>query len=80
MGTGQGNGKVNGQDRTSAALADVNRITAAIQRGINRALRQHKLDGRPIVVAGADGKPVWIKPEDIEVPGDPAARGSAAPG
>jgi hypothetical protein len=73
MGTDPGNGKVNGQDRTSAALADVNRITAAIQRGINRALRQHKLEGRPIVVAGPDGKPVWIQPEDIVVPDEPAA-------
>jgi hypothetical protein len=60
-------------ERISAALADVNRITAAIQRGINRALRQHKLEGRPIVVAGADGKPVWIQPEDIVVPDEPAA-------
>ena len=47
-------------------FADVELITRAVQEGVRRALRRHKLLRQPVVVM-KDGKITWIKPEDIPV-------------
>ena len=39
----------------------------ALAQAVRQALLQHKRDGNP-VVTWRDGKVVWIKPEEIEVP------------
>ena len=47
-------------------MADGKAIDRAINRGIRDALLQHKRAGNPIA-AWANGKVVWIKPQDIPV-------------
>jgi len=42
------------------------RITLALNRAVNEALRVHKLLGQS-VVTWRDGKVVWVAPEDIPV-------------
>jgi hypothetical protein len=46
-------------------------MLAALRRGAQAALRQHKLLGYPIAV-WQDGKVVWIPPEEIELDDEPA--------
>jgi hypothetical protein len=43
-----------------------NEIDKALQRGVKKALLQHKKEGNP-VVSWKDGKIVWIQPHDIPV-------------
>jgi hypothetical protein len=47
-------------------------IDNAMRRAAREALLQHKREGRPAVI-WRDGKVVWIQPEDIVVPDEPAA-------
>lgn len=52
-------------------LDDTARIEAALQRAVRDALRDHKRAGNPIAV-WRDGKVVWLEPEQIQVPLEPA--------
>lgn len=45
-------------------LSDVDAVTEAMNRGIRKAMREHKLMGRS-VVGYRDGKVVHIPPEEI---------------
>jgi hypothetical protein len=54
------------KDRITEALADKDKITQALTRGVHDALLKHKQAGNPVVV-WHDGKMVWLKPEDIPV-------------
>lgn len=47
-------------------------MEADIKRGVREAVRIHKLLGNP-VATWRDGKVVWIQPEDIVLPEEPAA-------
>lgn len=47
-------------------------ITAAIARGVRRAIQEHKRDGDPIVIY-EDGAIRTVAAEDIVVPDEPAA-------
>jgi hypothetical protein len=52
------------KDRITEALADKEKITQALTRGVREALLKHKQAGNPVVV-WRDGKMVWLKPEEI---------------
>jgi hypothetical protein len=39
----------------------------AMRKAVREAVLRHKLLGQPIAV-GRDGKVVWIRPEEIEIP------------
>jgi len=54
-----------------AILDDTARIEAALQRAVQSALRDHKRAGNPVAV-WRDGKVVWLGPEEIPVPLEPA--------
>lgn len=54
------------KDRITEALADKDKITQALTRGVHDALLKHKQAGNPIVV-WRDGKMVWLNPEEIPV-------------
>ncbi len=54
-------------------FADPARVQEALARGVEAALRRHKLLGQSIAV-WRDGKVVTVPPEDIVVPPDAAAR------
>jgi len=54
------------KDRITEALADKDKITQALTRGVHDALLKHKQAGNPVVV-WHDGKMVWLKPEEIPV-------------
>jgi hypothetical protein len=47
-------------------------ITAAIARGVRRAIQEHKRDGDPIVVC-EDGMIRTVSAEDIVIPDEPPA-------
>ena len=51
-----------GQDRISLLLADKEKITQALNKGVRDALLKHKQAGNP-VATWRDGKVVWIPPE-----------------
>lgn len=51
-----------GQDRISLLLADKEKITQALNKGVRDALLKHKQVGNP-VATWRDGKVVWIPPE-----------------
>ena len=55
------------RDRIAEALADPDRITEALAKGVREALIKHKQAGNPIVI-WRDGKIVTVKPEEITVP------------
>jgi len=42
-------------------------IDRAIRRGVREALLQHKRAGNPVAI-WQDGKVVWIRPEDLDLP------------
>jgi hypothetical protein len=52
-------------------LGDSERIERAVQRAVQEALRMHKRAGNPVAV-WRDGKVVWLAPEEIPVPLEPA--------
>jgi hypothetical protein len=52
-------------------LSSSERIEAAVQRAVDEALRQHKRAGNPVAV-WRDGQVVWLTPEEIPVPLEPA--------
>jgi hypothetical protein len=52
-------------------LGDSERIERAVQRAVQEALRMHKRAGNPVAV-WRDGKVVWLAPEEIPVPSEPA--------
>jgi hypothetical protein len=54
------------EDRSSAFLADPERVTEALARSIRTAMLQHKRAGNPILV-WRDGQIVWGPAEDISV-------------
>ena len=54
------------KDRITEALADKDKITQALTRGVHDALLKHTQAGNPVVV-WHDGKMVWLKPEEIPV-------------
>ena len=54
------------KDRISEALADPEKITQALIKGVREALLKHKQAGNPVVV-WKNGKIVWLKPEEIPV-------------
>jgi hypothetical protein len=54
-----------------AILDDTDRLEAALQRAVLGALRDHKRAGNPVAV-WRDGKVVWLPPEEIPVPLEPA--------
>ncbi|MFA6054743.1 MAG: hypothetical protein WC769_05140 [Thermodesulfovibrionales bacterium] len=54
------------KDRITEAIADKDKITQALTRGVHDALLKHKQAGNPVVV-WHDGKMVWLKPEEIPV-------------
>lgn len=54
------------RDRIDELLADKERIKAAVESAVRKAVLKHKQAGNPIC-GMKDGKLVWIKPEDIEV-------------
>jgi hypothetical protein len=56
-----------------ARVQDTPLMLAALRRGAQAALRQHKLLGYPIAV-WEDGKVVWIPPEEIELDEEPAGQ------
>lgn len=60
-------------DDPIARVQDTPLMLAALRRGAQAALRQHKLLGYPIVV-WEDGKVVWIPPEEIVLDDDPGAQ------
>lgn len=53
-------------DEISKFFKDPERVTAALQAGIQTALLRHKKMGNPICVS-RNGKIIWIPPEDILV-------------
>jgi hypothetical protein len=57
----------NGKPTVTELMRDTEGIDRAIRRGVQEALRIHKLLGHPIAVGRPDGSVEWIKPEDIEV-------------
>lgn len=52
-------------------LGDPDRIEGAVRAAVQEALRLHKRAGNPIAV-WRDGQVVWLAPEDIPVPLEPA--------
>jgi hypothetical protein len=54
------------KDRITEALADKEKITQALAKGVHDALLRHKQAGNPVVV-WQNGKMVWLKPEEIPV-------------
>jgi hypothetical protein len=52
-------------------LSDSDRIERALQRAVQEALRMHKRAGNPVAV-WRDGEVVWLAPEEIPVPLEPA--------
>lgn len=54
------------KDRITEALADKEKITQALAKGVYDALLRHKQAGNPVVV-WQNGKMVWLKPEEIPV-------------
>jgi len=55
----------NGKESISDIFNDGKRMDAAMRRGVQKALRMHKLLGYPVVSADKDGNPIWIPPEEI---------------
>ena len=54
------------RDKIEEALADREKLTAALTTGVREALKKHKQAGNPIVI-WLDGKMVWLKPEEINI-------------
>jgi len=54
------------RDRIEEALADKERVKAAVVSAVRAAVLKHKQAGNPIV-GMKDGEMVWIKPEEIEI-------------
>lgn len=54
------------RDRIDEALADKEKIMAAVAAAVREAVLKHKQAGNPIVVM-KDGKMVWLQPDEIEV-------------
>lgn len=52
-------------------LSNSDRIERAVQRAVQEALRQHKRAGNPVAV-WRSGQVVWLAPEEIPVPLEPA--------
>jgi hypothetical protein len=52
-------------------LSDSDRIERAVQRAVQEALRMHKRAGNRVAV-WRDGQVVWLTPEEIPVPLEPA--------
>jgi hypothetical protein len=46
-------------------------IDEALATAVRDAVRMHKLMGNP-VAEWRDGKVVWVQPEDIQIPDEPA--------
>ena len=46
-------------------------VGKALQEAVHRAVAIHRALGKPMVVAGPDGKPQWIDPATVKLPGDP---------
>ena len=53
-------------DRIEEALADKEKILAAVRTAVREAVLRHKQAGNPIVCM-KDGKMVWLQPEEIDV-------------
>lgn len=51
-------------DYISEFMSDVNKVQAALQKGINDALLKHKQAGNP-VCESINGEVVWVEPEHI---------------
>ena len=61
------NNKSNSTDEEiSKFFNDPERVTKALQAGIDAALLRHKKMGNPICVS-CDGKIIWIPPEEIVI-------------
>jgi hypothetical protein len=64
------------QEKRSIAelLADHDLITAAIRKGVQKAVLQHAREGHPIA-ASQDGKVVWVPAEEIlaRLPKEPSS-------
>lgn len=58
-----------GKDKISLLLADREKISQALARGVREALLKHKQAGNP-VATWRDGKVVWIPPEEILIEGN----------
>ncbi len=54
-------------------LAEAEKVEAAVQAAVRDALIQHKQAGNPIAV-WENNRVVWIEPEQIEIPEEPAAK------
>ena len=59
-------------------LKDEPRVQKALRDAVQKAIRFHKLMGRPIFV-WRDGKVVEIPPEEIQLLDEPSANGTAKP-
>jgi hypothetical protein len=55
---------------------DLDRIERALRAAVRDALLRHKRDGDPVAV-WRDGRVVWIQPDDIPIPDEPAERSGA---
>ena len=54
-------------------LDDDEQVDRAMREAVERALREHKEEGMP-VVGWRDGAVHWVSPQDIAVPQDKTAR------
>jgi len=57
-------------DRIEKILAEGTAVDEAMRRGVQEALRRHRLLGLPIAV-WRDGKVVWIPSEEIPIAEEP---------
>ena len=57
----------NGKLSITELMRDKEGIDRAIRRGVQEALRVHKLLGHPIAVGRPDGSVVWIPADEIEL-------------
>jgi hypothetical protein len=54
------------RDAIASFFDNNEKLSKAMGKAVQMALRTHKLLGQPIVV-WRDGKPVWVPPEEIEL-------------
>lgn len=52
------------RDPITEKLSDIEAVAQAMRRGVGRAMREHKLMGRSVVVR-QDGKMIKLPPEEI---------------
>ena len=58
--------KTQQRDHIDEALADKEKIKAAVKTAVREAVLKHKQAGNPIVVM-KDGRMVWLQPDEIDL-------------